>query len=251
MKIMQSALKIAFLALCCSSAAVHATIMTLDYSEAFSFETNNGIYDYRIGRDREGDNYRTVVRDRQTVNLDRFDGTLGELVGVSIWFETDWNLAGVVKSNHQGSGNATVTGRGRSISRQAVRLIDPNREVERNREVIRNSCVGLNTCSDYDHDSGVFNDEFDLEAFDLSDFIGTDDIEFRVVRTLIADLTHCGPRDYCSQRNKSNDWNGTIFVSYDYDDGEQASVPEPSTLVLLGMGLLGIGATRLGRKAKS
>jgi hypothetical protein len=249
MNILQTALKTAFLALCCFSAAVHATVMTLDYTESFSFSSNDYILDFKIGRDAEGVNKRTVVRDSQLIAIDRFDSSLGELLDVNIWFETEWELSAIVSSYHKGSRNQTVSGRGRSISNQTVRMIDPSREVERNHEVLRTSCIGINRCADHERESGVFSDALDLTGFSLSDFIGTDDLDFSVVRTLIADLTHCGARDDCYQRNKYNNWGGSIFVSYTYDDS--SDVPEPSTLVLLGMGLLGIGATRLGRKKNS
>jgi hypothetical protein len=248
---MKTALKTAFIVLCCFGAAAHATVMKLNYIESFGFSSNDRIFDQELGQDDSGENNRTLVRDSQLISIDRFDSTLGELLNVSIWFETEWNLAAVVQSYDKRFGIKTATGKGRSISNQAVRLIDPNGEAESNHEVLRTSCSGIYSCSDSKGNSGIFSDGLNLSDFSLSDFIGTDGLDFEVERTLIADLTYCGYRDNCYQRNNNNAWGGSIFVSYTYDDSPDVSVPEPSTLVLLGMGLLGIGATRLGRKRNS
>jgi hypothetical protein len=248
----------AIIALCAFSSISSATIISSSDMTSFSFSSNSLIFDYNDGVDEEGANIRTVVRDVQTISMDRFDGSLGQLLDVNISFESDWTLGSSVNS-FDTRFRATASGAGRSISNQAIRLVDPNREVERNHEVLRDNCRDLRSCSSSSQDSGSFDGTLDLTSFGLDEFIGTDQIDFRIVRTLIADLTRCGPYDQCSQRNKYNSWSGNIVVSYTYDDSPapvvddevEVNVPEPSTLVLLGMGLLGIGASRLGRKRNS
>jgi hypothetical protein len=226
--------------------------MTLDYSDSFRFNSRNNIYDFTLGKDANGVNYRTVVQDKQWLSMSRFDSSLGELLDVDIWFETKWKLGATVYSHDKKHRRQRASGAGKSISRQAIRLIDPKKEVEVNREVLKTSCRSLRSCKDADFDSGQFNGSFDLSGFSLSDFIGTDDIDFKIVRTLVADLTLCGARDYCYQKNRKNAWGGSVFLRYTYNDspkpGDEVSVPEPSTLALLGLGLLGVGASRLGRK---
>ncbi|MCU7875709.1 MAG: PEP-CTERM sorting domain-containing protein [Candidatus Thiodiazotropha sp. (ex Lucinoma borealis)] len=248
MNIKQTLLKTsAFLALCAVSVTVNATIISTIDMGSFHFDSIN-LVDTMIGRDTEGTNKRTVRSDNQIVTLDRFDGSLGDLVDVDIWFESDWSLGSIVHAQDKRHRIRTASGAGKSISRQAVRLIDPNREVERNREVVRSSCRSLTSCTDQDYEIGSFDGIFDLSNFNLSDFIGTDDLRFNVVRTLIADLTLCGSRDSCYQKNTLNAWGGDLFVSYTYNTQEEHSVPEPSSLALLGLGLLGFGASRLRQK---
>jgi hypothetical protein len=246
----------AIIALCAFSSMSSATVVTISDMMSFSFSKIN-LYDYDAGTNDDGSNIQAVSREVQTISMDRFNDSLGQLMDVNIWFESDWTLGSSVTS-YDSRNIASASGAGRSISNQVVRLVDPDREVERNHEVLRDSCSDLLSCSSGSYDTGSFDGALDLSSFGLSDFVGTDQIDFRIVRTLIADLTRCGPYDQCSQRNKYNSWSGNIHVSYTYDDSPEpvdneveVNVPEPSTLVLLGMGLLGIGASRLSRKRNS
>ncbi|MEJ2460162.1 MAG: choice-of-anchor E domain-containing protein [Candidatus Thiodiazotropha sp.] len=177
---------------------------------------------------------------RQKLALDRFDASLGTLLDVDIWFESDWSLGSRVNSVDPRY-NKTASARGRSASKQRIRLLDPNKEVAANNEVLWSSCNDKSSCSATTLTSGLFNDSFDLGTFTLADFIGSDALDFRVVRILESDLRRCGPFDFCSHENFNNAWSGTVHVNYTY------SVPEPTTLALMGLGLVALGAGRLRR----
>lgn len=222
--------------------AAHAGIMTDTHSGSFNFNS----YNYLVDRDAEaGAGHRSQLVNSQRVSIDRFDASLGTLLGVEISFESEWSLTSTVNAYDTRFGNFLTVGRGKSVSNQQIRLIDPFREIQRNNEVERSTCRDRPTCRDSDTASGSFNGAFALTDFSLSDFIGIDPLDFRVIRTLTADLYNCGgndTHDSCWQKNSNNAWGGDIHVAYTY------SVPEPASLALLGLGLIGIGASRMKRE---
>ncbi len=233
-------LGIGILASCTLGASAQAGILTTGDSASFSFASVDRLYDRNSGLDQNDKPIFTSNTQRRKLTLDRFDASLGTLLDVDIWFESDWSLGSRVNSVDP-RGNKAASARGRSASKQRIRLIDPNKEVVANNEVLWSSCNDKSSCSATTLTSGLFNDSFDLGTFSLADFIGIDALDFRVVRILESDLRRCGAFDFCSHENFDNAWSGTVHVNYTY------SVPEPTTLALMGLGLIGLGAGRLRR----
>jgi hypothetical protein len=221
--------------------AAHAGVVTETFTESFNFNSYNYLEDINAakGIGYKPDNQAKRVNGKN-VYISRFDENLGTLLGVEISFETEWSLTSKTMVNDKKQKWAKANGV--SKHRQTIKLLDPKKEILYNNEVQASGCKGKVSCQDTKTLSGSFNGSFALDSFALSDFIGTDMLRFRVVRNLIADLRFCGYNDRCFQKNFNNGWGGNINVAYTY------SVPEPASLALLGLGLIGLGASRMKRQ---
>lgn len=186
----------------------------------------------------------------ELIFIPMFNSALGELVDVEILFNTSWSFSSTFRATDPYGQIIGTGGAGRSVTDMRVRLVDPKtadgkNTVEKNKVVEKNNCNANNTlCRDNDNLSGNFSGSLDWAGgLTLADFIGSGDLKFSMYRNMLARLTSCGYNDSCVQRNRRNNWSGSVTVNYTY------SVPEPTTLALLGLGLAGLGASRLRKRS--
>ncbi|MCG8673456.1 MAG: PEP-CTERM sorting domain-containing protein [Pseudomonadales bacterium] len=234
------------------STVAQAEIVTMEQTSNFGFQSNS-VFDY----ERQGSNNPVSSRtDSQTVNMAGFDSSLGDLIGVDITFQSGWSLGGQLAAwddvdNYWIFDKEKVSAEGYASSTLSVELTNPSRSEEEAIRTVQNSCSRKGNlyyaqCKDGDIISGDFDESLDLASIDLSEFLDTT-LALDFERVLTSEITSCGwgssNDDECLMENFANQWKGAVTVTYTYD------IPEPTTLALFGLGLMGLGLARRNQKA--
>ncbi|GAA3566026.1 choice-of-anchor E domain-containing protein [Marinobacter xestospongiae] len=204
--------------------------------------------------DKEGINNDPMeVRTRnQGLALNGFDSSMGMLTGVSIEFESDWSLKSKVaaQDNHNSWLSHDYTnGYAKAESYFYIDMINPNAPVSASMTQESASCSGKGwwgaSCSDSNQKTGSFDGLLDLSSLSLADFLDTV-LTFDIKNVLKAEADTSDHDTWVYAYNKKNWWQGSVTVTYDY---EEYAVAEPSAVALLGLGLFGLGALRRRRQA--
>ena len=236
-----------------TSAAILGLATLALQAEASVIQSHTGNFAYNqatVSDTVKDSNAATLKSPNELIYIPMFDSSLGTLMDVEINFLSSWSFSSFLKATDPYGNIIGTGGTGRSSTDMRVRLVDPKtadnkNTVERIKVVEKNNCnTYTKTCRDNDELSGDFNGSLDWAAgLTLDDFIGNGDLKFSMYRNMLAKLTTCGFNDSCVQKNRRNNWSGTLTVNYTY------TVPEPSTLALLSLGMIGLGASRLRKRS--
>lgn len=181
----------------------------------------------------------------EVLSFDAFDESLGDLTGVSIWFESDWTLGATMDAEFTSTPppgmSPIVIGAGASRIAMSIMLTVPAGDFVSEQSNNQSRCTGLLACSGSGSIGGSFDGDILWGApLELEDFIAAD-LSLTLTRTLAARVDICATGATCTQTNSDNGWFGSVWVAYNY---EAVSVPEPAGLALLVFGLAGIGIAR-------
>ena len=230
--------------LACTSSLSHALVIT--DTTNFNLSTATASTGYLDSA------YSTSTTYSGYFNLDGFDSNLGILTGVSVYYDTTAKLAANFSVRDPSTCSIfcedNVRGYGAASSYYSIDMISPNL----GNNPSASDSIALN-CSDNDgycSDAGVdYLNYLDGLLFTtsntslLNSFLDNP-LTFFVQNRTTASITACyDSEDLCQTTSNSDFW-GSLRVQYTYEQNAPTDVPEPATLSLFGLGLIGLNLLR-------
>lgn len=236
-----------FLLMLGNAGTTQATILSLEDAETFH------LLGFKVETPLTPHDTPPVTSIRtDAVYLDGFNSTLGTLLDVSIKVWSQWELKNTTNAEDWGTLDGEIHAGGRGVSSHVLKaeLLRPQGYYPLSQPaVVSVLCLDPDgACSESDSLTGNFLEFISLRYLSLSDFIDTTLI-VHLTNQLTASVANCPDLDDACQSIASNDWFGSVVAKYTYDDGLSVSAPEPSSLLLMGIGLAGLGFVRLRKRS--
>ncbi len=171
--------------------------------------------------------------------LPQFDATLGTLTGVTISYTSAWQeVSSSYTNNGAEDGEARLLGEFRSRVTNAA-LINQLQTIPvlydtGLQPVASGGSISVSSLSGIDGPTNA------TIVAALASFIGNGTLAFDLVATLLVTNTFEGSFN----GTQSAQGRGELTITYDYTENQEPGIPEPTTVLLVGSALLGLGLLR-------